>query len=319
MNRLRAGYCMVINPFNRLSYRVDLRKEAVDGIVFWTKNLGPFFENLFEVRNRGYPFVVQYSINAYPRQLEFSVVDPTKSVEHMHQLAKTFGTKVGVWRYDTIVFTSETPVDFHLKNFRKLAAMLEGTTDEVVVSLAQLYRKTKRNMDWAAREFDFTWNDPPDAQKQELVLALAEIARTRGMQLSVCSQKAYLGTGIKDAQCIDASRFTAITGKALSNKIKGNRPECGCFESKDIGDYNTCPHGCVYCYAVDEREHALTRFREHDPDCEFLVPPRLARDTPAGVPVSLSSGVARSAGRTQLLLFQEGRSDQQSKPPGKAG
>lgn len=305
MNRLRAGYCKVINPYNRQSYRVDLRTDAVDGIVFWTKNLGPFFKNLFEVRERGYPFVVQYTINSYPRDLEFSVVDPVKSVDHMRQLAEVFGTKVGVWRYDTIVFTSQTPLDFHLRNFRKLAAMLEGSTDEVVVSFAQLYRKTKRNMDASAMESRFSWEDPPDAVKRQVVSELADVARTRGMQLSVCSQKAYLGAGIKDAQCIDAQRFSAITGTPLATKVKGNRPECGCFESRDIGDYNSCPHGCVYCYAVEERERAQVHFREHDPESEFLVRPRATRDALDPAPVDRPTSTPTNRSRTQLPLFQD--------------
>lgn len=274
MNRLRAGYCKVVNPYNQQAYRVDLRREVVDGIVFWTKNLGPFFDNLKEVKERGYPFVVQYTINGYPRMLEFSVVDPRRSVEHMKRLAETYGPKVGVWRYDTIVFTSVTPVDFHLQNFERLASALEGTTDEVVISFAQSYKKTKRNLDWAAGEFGFSWEDPADEVKVKLAAELADVARRRGMQLAVCSQKTYLGPGIKDAQCVDAKRFEALIGRPLSTKVKGNRPECGCFESRDIGDYDTCPHGCVYCYAVQNRELAQERFKAHDPDSEFLFPPK---------------------------------------------
>lgn len=33
-------------------------------------------------------------------------------------------------------------------------------------------------------------------------------------------------------------------------KDKGQRKECGCMLSKDIGAFDTCPHQCVYCYAT---------------------------------------------------------------------
>jgi hypothetical protein len=75
MNRLGAGYCMAVNPYNHKPIRIKLSREAMDGFVFWTKNLGPFVKFLPEVRERGFPFVVQYAINGYPRELERSVAD----------------------------------------------------------------------------------------------------------------------------------------------------------------------------------------------------------------------------------------------------
>ena len=54
----------------------------------------------------------------------------------------------------------------------------------------------------------------------------------------------------------------------------GNRPDCECHESRDIGEYDTCPHGCVYCYAVRNHGAARDRHRDHDPESEFLFDPR---------------------------------------------
>ncbi|MBI3470309.1 MAG: DUF1848 family protein, partial [Candidatus Solibacter usitatus] len=104
MGRIRAGYCKSVNPYGRQIYRISLAPEDVDGFVFWTKNAGPFLPHLPEIRRRGYPFVVQYSINGYPRTLEFSVVDAAKSIEHMKALSGEYGPRVPVWRYDTVVF-----------------------------------------------------------------------------------------------------------------------------------------------------------------------------------------------------------------------
>lgn len=270
MNRLDAGYCRVENPYGSSPYHVSLRQEDVDGFVFWTKNLTPFMESLRPIRERGFPFVVQYSINAYPRRLEFSVVDAERAVAQMRQIAAEYGERVPVWRYDPILFTSLTSPDFHRENFSRLAAALAGSTDEVVISFAQIYQKTRRNLSWAAREFGFAWDDPPDAMKLELAAELTAIARQHGMQLTVCSQRQYVVPGAEAARCIDARRLADIAGKVINAPLKGNRPDCACHLSRDIGAYDTCPHGCVYCYAVRERALALSRYREHDPAGDFL-------------------------------------------------
>lgn len=279
MNRLRAGYCRMVNPYNRRPIHVSLDPADVSGIVFWTKNIGPFMRHLPEVKDRGYPFIVQHTINAYPKILEYSVVNASKSVENLRRLAEQFGPRAGVWRYDTIVISSATPIDFHRQNFEALCRQLEGATDEVVISFVHVYKKTLRNMNWAADKFGFEWEDPSAETKRELASELVQMASAHGMRLSICSQRDYLVEGAADARCVDADRLTDVAQKQIRAELKGPRKECGCFASRDIGDYDTCPHGCVYCYAVLNRELAQSRFREHDPEGEFLFPqPHIGED-----------------------------------------
>ncbi len=274
LNRLRAGYCMMLNPYNRKqASRISLLRERVDGIVFWTKNAGPFLDALDEVHQRTFPFVVQYTINAYPRKLEFSVTDATRALRHAELIASKFGPRSLVWRYDPIIFSSETPPERHIESFSWLASRLEGMTDEVVISFAQIYQKTKRNMDWAGRGFGFTWTDPDDQTKRDLMRELLKIARTRNMRLTLCSQPYLLESDVEQSHCVDARRLSDLAGRDIRALLKGPRKECGCFESKDIGDYDTCPHGCVYCYAVQNRRLAQSRYRRHDPRGEFLFLP----------------------------------------------
>jgi hypothetical protein len=279
MNRFQEGHCRMVNPYGRQTYEINLTKEYVDGFVFWTKNIGPFLKYLPKIYERGYPFIVQHTINGYPRQLEYRVINYAHTIEHMKALAGTYGPHVAVWRYDPIIISSLTPVDWHRNNFETLAKSLKGTTDEVVVSFAQIYKKTRRNMDWAANEFGFSWGEHEMSLEavRKLITELAQIAALNNIQLRVCSQKAFLIPGVvEEARCIDADRLERISNKSISGKTrqKGNRKECGCFASKDIGEYDTCPHGCVYCYAVQNRELALSRYKEHDPTGEFLFPPK---------------------------------------------
>jgi hypothetical protein len=273
MNRLRAGHCKMLNPYNRKAIRVSLKLEDVDGIVFWTKNVGPFLKFLPEIRERGFPFMVQHTINGYPRALEHSVVDAASSIRSVQKIADDFGPDVCLWRYDTVVISSLTPVEFHLEQFERLASSLKGAVNEVVVSFMQLYTKTVRNLDHAGKEYSFTWRDPSADEKRSLAKKLVEIAGRFGIRLSICSQRELLVEGAFDARCVDADRLGRIAGGRISTKLKGNRKECGCFASRDIGEYDTCPHGCVYCYAVRNQELALARYRKHNPELEFLFEP----------------------------------------------
>ena len=71
MNRVRAGYCTVPNPFNRHQVTtVSLRPEDVDVIVFWTRNPRPLFRYLDELDARGMRFYFQYTILDNPAVLE---------------------------------------------------------------------------------------------------------------------------------------------------------------------------------------------------------------------------------------------------------
>lgn len=51
--------------------------------------------------------------------------------------------------------------------------------------------------------------------------------------------------------------------KQKNNKDKGQRQFCGCIVSKDIGQYNTCPHLCEYCYANTSKEAAVANWKRH--------------------------------------------------------
>lgn len=270
--RLAAGRAAVRNPYSGLPATVDLRPQSVAGFVFWTRNFGPLLKRLPALLEFGRPFVVQMTVTGYPRALEAAVIEPEQAVAQMRRLAAEVHPQCPVWRYDPIVHTTHTGPDFHRANFARLAAQLEGVTDEVVISFAQIYRKTRRNLDAASRRHGLEWHDPPDEAKRELAASLAAIARSHGMTLTLCTQPELLAPGVEEARCIDARRLARIGGAPLAAKLKGNRPGCACYESRDIGEYDTCPHGCAYCYAVRDRRLALRRYRAHQPHDEALLP-----------------------------------------------
>lgn len=273
INRLRKGYCRTRNPWGGQVVDVPLDRNSVDGFVFWTRNAAPFMHALYEVRRRGYPFFVHYTITGYPRALERSVPEPERAIRSAHELAREYGPDAVVWRYDPIQISSLTPAAFHLENFAGLAKRLTGAANEVVVSFTHLYRKTRRNLDRAGAEAGFAWSDPSPQQKRGLVIELTRLAGRFGFKLSVCAQPAFMAGGAEAARCIDAARLARLGGAPIAARERGNRPGCACHQSKDIGEYETCPHGCNYCYAVDKRARAIERLEAHDPAGALLAPP----------------------------------------------
>jgi hypothetical protein len=276
MGRLEAGHCRVANPYGGPPFTVPLRLDAVDGFVFWTRNLGPFADRLEAVAARGFPFVVQYTVTGYPRALDAATIAAAQAVGDLRTVAGRYGRRAAVWRYDPIVFSSATPPAWHRRTFAELAGQLAGAVDEVVVSVAQIYRKTTRNLTAAARLHGFTWDDPGIEEKRALVADLTGIAAAHGLKLAVCGQPELIVPGAAEARCIDVARLSDVAGRPLVAAHKAHRA-CDCDASRDIGDYDTCPHGCAYCYAVQSRPLAKRRFAAHDPAGEFLFPPTWSR------------------------------------------
>lgn len=275
--RLAAGFCRVANPYGGEPSEISLRPEDVGGFVFWTRNARPFRPVLEDLAARGIAFVIQYSVTGYPRALETSVIAPERALEDLWWIRDRFGARAAVWRYDPVILTSLTPPAWHRARFARLAqALTRGrrrTVDEVVLSFATVYAKTKANTDRAASRRGFAWEDPADDAKRALLAALAGLAIERGLTPTLCSQTDLLSPGLAPSRCIDAERLAAVAQRPLAARAKGNRPGCLCAESRDIGAYDSCPHGCVYCYAVRRGDRAKELYRAHDPRDPFLIAP----------------------------------------------
>ena len=276
LHRIAAGEARFRNPFGGGTVRVSLRPEDVDGIVFWTRNFAPLLDRLTPVADRGWPFVVQFTVTGYPRLLEPSVIRAEDAAAQIAQLARRFGPRAAVWRYDPVLLSSATGADWHRATFARLATLLRGHVDEAVLSFVEPYRKTRRNLDRLARKSGLEWRLPEPEEKAALVRDLAATAGEAGMALTLCTQPALAAlaeavAGIAaPARCIDAGRLGDVAGRPIAAPTKGNRPGCLCAASRDIGAYDTCPHGCAYCYAVADRDRAKAAHAAHDDGAEML-------------------------------------------------
>ncbi len=245
MNRIKEGYVLVRNPLNAHQVsRISLNPEVVDAIVFWTKNPLPMLEKLPLLKD--YMYYFQFTLNAYEQDVETGVPLKHKYILPAFQrLADMLGPKRVIWRYDPIFLNGKYTMDYHLRNFAKLAKKLAPYTQKCTISFLDMYVKTERNVAGLNIQ-PWTLELQDNMAKQ-----LAEIAHSYGLEIATCAEGIDLDKyGIKHAHCIDGELLADLLGSPLKvGKDKNQRQECGCVDSIDIGAYNTCRNGCHYCYA----------------------------------------------------------------------
>ncbi|MBU1014568.1 MAG: DUF1848 domain-containing protein [Bacteroidetes bacterium] len=243
-NRLKEGFVYVRNPINKHHIsKISLLPEHVDCFVFWSKNPKPFLEKLSELKQ--YKFYFQYTINSYGTDLETGVPQKKELIDTFIKLSKTIGKEKIIWRYDPILFSEKYSAEYHLKYFESIAKLIYSFTEKCVISFIDLYKKCERNLkETNIRELE---------EKEILSLSkgLKKIASKYNLALETCAESIELDSiGIGHNRCIDNELIQKILGKKIKvTKDKNQRDICGCIESIDIGAYNTCKHGCLYCYA----------------------------------------------------------------------
>lgn len=260
-NRLEEEYVLVRNPMNIHQIgKISLAPEVVDGIVFWTKNPIPMLDRLSELDKYNYYF--QFTLNAYGKDVEPNI--PSKNdviIPAFQQLSKIIGRERIIWRYDPIFFNEYYTMEYHCKYFRMLAERLGPYTEKCTVSFLDLYRNTARNTK--------PLNIQPETREQqiEIMQRFLKIADEYGLYIDTCAEEIDLEKfGISHAHCIDKKRFEQIGKYKLSvEKDPNQRPECGCIASIDIGTYNTCKNGCLYCYANYSHNTVVKNAQLHNP------------------------------------------------------
>lgn len=264
MNRVRAGYCEWKNPFGGQTYRVSLAPEETAGIVFWTRYPAPLLPHLPELRKRGFVFYFHVTVNDFGRQLEPRNPALNRAVDAFRALSDAISPRLALWRYDPIILSDSMGFDYHVASFERLARRFEGSTERCLFSFVDYYGKTKRNL---ARINGVRCEDPALEVKQRLVAELAAIGAAHGITLYACCEDDLVGGAVRKAHCVDVE----LIRPDLTLKARPSRGQCGCVGSVDIGAYDTCRFGCVYCYATSSWEAAGERSRRHDPAAPALV------------------------------------------------
>lgn len=235
--------------------------------------------------------------------LEKNVPPLEQRIETFKQLTNALGKGHVIWRFDPLVLTDNINIDKLLDKVENIGNQLLGYTEKLVFSFADIlsYRKVQTNLqkaninyiDWQEnqmREFArrlsvlnpkwgyelATCGEKIDLTEfgvkknhcvdDELIIKLAyddkELMDYLKVKFYPMPQKSLFGDSepLPDSAIILPNGMYALHG---NNKDKGQRAFCGCIKSKDIGEYNTCVHGCEYCYANASKQAAAMNYKCH--------------------------------------------------------
>jgi hypothetical protein len=268
IRRIRAGGCTYPHPFRRGTVcTVDLRPEAVAGIVFWTRHARPLLRHLDELDQRGFAYYVLYTLTGYPRRLERRSPARREAVRTIRELSDRVGRERVTWRYDPVLLDAELTPEWHARQFSGLARELAGHVDGVIVSVADPYRKTLAALRASGAAADTTFDV---AGYTDTLVALAGIAAESGLPMQSCAEAAFV-PGIEPGGCVDAARLARVGGRRASCALHRLREGCLCTVSTDIGANDTCAFGCRYCYATAHHDKAREAVRAHRPEWTSIV------------------------------------------------
>ena len=287
INRWEAGYLKWTNPFNGKPLYVSFANTRL--VVFWTKNPRPMFKYLDYLDENIPNYYFQYSLNDYDKEgYEAKVPSVENRIKTFKELSNRLGKRRVVWRYDPLILTDTIDVDELLRRVKNIGDQLKDYTEKFVFSFADIatYKKVQNNLNKEQVPYvEFT----PETM-EAFAQGISEINKEWGLQLGTCSEKIDLDKyGIVHNKCIDDDLMIELFShdkelmeflgveieepslfettrkitKKRNLKDKGQREDCGCVMSKDIGQYNTCPHECNYCYANTSKELAKKNYQRH--------------------------------------------------------
>ncbi len=299
IERLKKGHIAWKNPYNGKKYYVSF--ENARAFIFWSKNPKPLMKHLGYLDEHGYNYYFQYTLNDYENDnLELSLLPLQNRIDTFIELSEKIGKEKVIWRFDPYILTKTTGVEELLRRTENIGNQLKGYTDKLVFSFIdiEIYKKVKKNLiSLPEQPVEFT-----EKTMNELAAGLMELNKKWKFEIGTCAEKIDLDKyGIIHNKCIDddlmvklfsndkklmdfigyepavqTSMFDTIKKdqvkinpdnkiayKFKAGKDKGQRLACGCIMSKDIGQYNTCIHDCVYCYANTSMTAAKKNYLQH--------------------------------------------------------
>lgn len=250
---VRAGAVDVPQPYTGRLRRVSLQPEDIHTVVLWSKDFRPVLQDEGGVRQalKRYDQVFCHLTvtGLGGTRLEPRIAHWQQVIAQLPGLVAFAGDprRVSV-RYDPIIHWYEGHVvRSNLPLFEPiLESVHRAGVRTIRVSFASLYGKVRKRR-------GCSWYDPTLEERLEIARKLVRVASSVGMEIHACSQGELHAVGALPSRCIDGELLSSLHPRGLpadTREDPGQRRECGCTVSVDIGSYSMrCPNGCRYCYA----------------------------------------------------------------------
>jgi DNA repair photolyase len=278
MERLKDGYTVWTNPFNGHSQFISFKNTRL--IAFWSKNPEPLICHFDKLDQMCLNNILHFTLNDYEHECFEPHVPPlNKRIDTFIKISKRIGCDKIYWRFDPVIITEDLTVDRILQKIKTIGNEIAPYTGRLTISILANYPKVKRNMtkkNVLVKEADL-------CERMYLYESISELCRGWGIEVFTCAEDPVFNQlGIRNGACLDIEKISSsfsddaklmdfigsFSGdlfgdrENVKKKLKdpGQRKNCGCVISKDIGAYDTCPHYCLYCYANSSPECKLKTF-----------------------------------------------------------
>ena len=113
------------------------------------------------------------------------------------------------------------------------------------------------------------------ATEERLIIGseFSKVANDCNIKMKTCVEGTLLDKfGFDSSGCMTQNVIEKAIGKNLKiPKGKYRIRECDCIFGRDIGAYNTCLHGCKYCYATVNPKRAQKNYKLHNSCSPLLI------------------------------------------------
>lgn len=262
INRVKAGYVDVRNPFNqKLVSRIYF--SDVDLIMFCSKNPLPMINKLDILK---VPVLFHVTITPYGKDVEPNIPDKRLIIDGVKKLSLVLSIDNVVVRYDPIFLSDKYNVDYHIRAFDKLCKNLNGYVNKIIVSFMDEYKNVRSNKN-ILKYRAFTRED-----YKKIGEAFSKSAHDNGMSVQTCFEDEDLTQyGFVKGECLSHELAYILTGKKFKSSNVRKEKKCECVQMVDIGDYNSCMHMCKYCYANYDEKAVSSNFERHDDNSSLLI------------------------------------------------